>query len=165
MISQIYSYNQLVDQDTTVTDERKFVVNTTTTSTTRCVYTAGQTISSDHKVFLRIQFKSNFTNRPFFRYSSGGNYYSATPTSYVTDQWCEIVKIIDGLTPGSSSGILPNNNNYIQGEYFSLPKDGGFIAIDLTLMFGAGNEPTLEEMLIMFPYLNYPYNTGEYSYL
>lgn len=32
---------------------------------------------------------------------------------------------------------------------------------DLTLLFGAGNEPTAEQFVTMFPAESYPYNTGE----
>lgn len=34
-------------------------------------------------------------------------------------------------------------------------------AFDLTLMFGAGNEPTAEQFAAMFPAESYPYNLGE----
>ena len=36
-----------------------------------------------------------------------------------------------------------------------------FMLIDLTLLFGAGNEPTAEQFEAMFPAESYPYNHGE----
>ncbi len=36
-----------------------------------------------------------------------------------------------------------------------------FMLFDLTLMFGAGNEPTAEQFEAMFPEESYPYNPGE----
>ena len=38
---------------------------------------------------------------------------------------------------------------------------GNVKVIDLTQMFGAGNEPTIEEFEAMFPASYYPYNAGE----
>lgn len=46
-----------------------------------------------------------------------------------------------------------------EGEYVNSEIDP-FI-IDLTLMFGAGNEPTAEQFTAMFPAESYPYNPGE----
>ena len=46
-----------------------------------------------------------------------------------------------------------------EGEYVNSEIDP-FI-IDLTLMFGAGNEPTAEQFEAMFPEESYPYNPGE----
>ena len=46
-----------------------------------------------------------------------------------------------------------------EGEYVNSEIDP-FI-IDLTLMFGAGNEPTAEQFERMFPADSYPYNPGE----
>lgn len=46
-----------------------------------------------------------------------------------------------------------------EGEYVNSEIDP-FI-IDLTLMFGAGNEPTAEQFAAMFPAESYPYNPGE----
>lgn len=46
-----------------------------------------------------------------------------------------------------------------EGEYVNSEIDP-FI-IDLTLMFGAGNEPTAEQFEAMFPAESYPYNPGE----
>lgn len=46
-----------------------------------------------------------------------------------------------------------------KGEYVNSEIDP-FI-IDLTLMFGAGNEPTAEQFEAMFPAESYPYNAGE----
>lgn len=54
------------------------------------------------------------------------------------------------------------------GNVYTPVKEGGYInaeidpfIIDLTLMFGAGNEPTAEQFEQMFPADSYPYNAGE----
>lgn len=55
-----------------------------------------------------------------------------------------------------------NNNIYtpvVEGMTINAEIDP-FI-IDLTLMFGAGNEPTAEQFEAMFPEESYPYNPGE----
>lgn len=54
------------------------------------------------------------------------------------------------------------------GKVYTPVKEGGYInaeidpfIIDLTLMFGAGTEPTAEQFERMFPADSYPYNPGE----
>lgn len=54
------------------------------------------------------------------------------------------------------------------GNVYTPVKEGGYInaeidpfIIDLTLMFGAGNEPTAEQFERMFPADSYQYNAGE----
>lgn len=57
----------------------------------------------------------------------------------------------------------------ISKKYIYAKIDGGVtvnlemvpVLIDLTQMFGAGNEPTAEQFVTMFPSESYPYNPGE----
>ena len=46
------------------------------------------------------------------------------------------------------------NNTNISGTFF-------LMLFDLTQMFGAGNEPTVDEFKALFPHDYYPYNSGE----
>lgn len=57
-----------------------------------------------------------------------------------------------GLRKMPTGGVLPN----IEGCKICV------MQIDLTLMFGAGNEPTLAEFETLFPNTYYPYNPGEW---
>jgi hypothetical protein len=53
------------------------------------------------------------------------------------------------------------------GCVFQIDKNYGINIFDLTMMFGAGNEPTKAEFEAMFnlPYTYYPYNAGEVIYI
>lgn len=160
-IRSITLATDMASLDNTLPSERKYVIKNTRTSSNRFIYTAGTTIPVDHKAAVYIKFKSNFTQRPYLRYAkASGSYTSLYPSNYIVDEWCEIKGIISGFLPGSASGILPNSNGYVADEYFSLPKEGGFMIFDLTEMFGAGNEPSLKDFFGMFPNLNYPYDVG-----
>jgi len=150
----------LVSVDSSCTTERRFIVNHTTYSATRCVYTSGTTTPTSHKVLVYITFKSNFTNEPFFRYGTGEGYGSLFTTGYVPDEWCTITGIINGLVPGANSGILPFGDNYMEGEYLSFPLTDGIQAFDLTEMYGAGNEPTVEEFMQLLSGGSDPCATG-----
>jgi hypothetical protein len=46
-------------------------------------------------------------------------------------------------------------------QFVDYPMGNEVIRIDLTLLFGAGNEPTAEQFEEMFPAESYPYNPGE----
>lgn len=50
---------------------------------------------------------------------------------------------------------------YSSDEVMCSYRVGNIKVIDLTAMFGAGNEPTAEQFEVMFPAESYPYNPGE----
>lgn len=164
MVQQVSANTSYVTLDQTVTTEKRYIMNSTTTSSTRFIYTSsGTVIPSNHKAYVKLTFKSNFTNTPYLRYQyDTGSYHSMYCQNYRKNEWCTISSISNGgFNPTTSNtGVLASTNNYIQGEYFSLPNVGGLFAIDLTTMFGIGNEPTLAECEIMFPMVYYPYDTG-----
>jgi hypothetical protein len=160
-IRSITLATNMASLDNTLPSERKYIIKNTVTSSNRFIYTAGTTIPTDHKAAIYIKFKSNFTQRPYLRYAkASGSYASLLPSNYIANEWCEIKGISQGFLPGGASGILPYSNGYVANEYFSLPKEGGFMIFDLTLMFGSGNEPSLAEFQEMFPALTYQYDTG-----
>lgn len=147
-----------VIRDTSITTEEKYIVQTTKTTSNRCLFKSGSTISTSHKAFIRVVFKSNFTNAPYLRYQYASNSYKSAITTYVKNQWCKIVIVSDGFVQGMSTGILAKNNNFIQGEYISI---ADWIVVDLTQMFGSGNEPTAEQFDEMFPlWGTYLYDAG-----
>lgn len=53
---------------------------------------------------------------------------------------------------------VQQNADLTVGDYYTVKN---WMIFDLTEMFGAGNEPTMEEFDIMFPENYYPYNDGE----
>lgn len=94
---------------------------------------------------------------------------------YLSKRVAENVPVrIDNATDGRSA-LNFTGNLEVQtltapavGNVYTPVKEGGYInaeivpfIIDLTLMFGAGNEPTAEQFERMFPADSYPYNPGE----
>ena len=152
--------HHLVHLDTLLPDERRYTVTKTEVTASPAVYASGTDAPYGHQVLVHIRFKSNFTETPYLHYSDGVNEGELYPVRYEPNEWCTIIGIIDGFEPGTVTGFLPSANGYHAGEYISLPKDGGFMVFDLTRMFGAGNEPNLDEFLRLFPQDNFPYDKG-----
>ena len=145
----------------TITTERRYIANKTTRVSSNVLHTDGLSARKGHKVLIHIRFKSNFTNRISFYYNNGVN-HTVYPEHFVPDEWCDIATIIDGFQHVAAhwSGALLAMLK--EGEYISLPNDGGMVYFDLTQMFGAGNEPTKEQFLERFPDINYPFTAGEF---
>jgi len=91
------------DTDTTL-DTYKVIVNPSG-STTRCLRLSSinKSISSSHKVLFVLIFKSNFTNKPYFRYidGDGNNVGSYFNFSYSKGAWNTYMRISDGITAGN----------------------------------------------------------------
>ena len=144
-----------------ITTERRFTALKTTTMSTSLLKTEGFSAPIDHKVLVHVRFKSNFTNEPIFYYYNDNISRSVHSENYVRDEWCEIVTVIDGINLLSSYWSGNIAGKMVEGEYISLPEEGGMVFFDLTQMFGAGNEPTQEQFLERFPHVNYPFTDGE----
>ncbi len=144
----------------TITTERRFIATKSTLVSNRVLYTDGLSAPKGHKILVHVRFKSNFSNRICFYYNNGKN-HSVYCDNFVPNEWCDITTIIDGFFSISSywSGSLLAMLR--EGEYISLPNEGGMVYFDLTQMFGEGNEPTQEQFLERFPEVNYPYTAGE----
>lgn len=133
------------DETDTTLDTYKVIANPPAASS-RCLrLKEGDNISSNHKVLLILIFKSNFTNPLRFTYLDGNNNsISSSYDYYRRNEWNICSHISDGITFSASSGLRVNSS-YIEGEYISLPKNGGFQVYDLTLIYGEGNEPSTPE--------------------
>lgn len=81
------------------------------------------------------------------------NFFATIPANYTgkVNFVCTVTNPDAGRTIGFSK--LQQNTDYNVRIVVS--------AYDLTLMFGAGNEPTAEQFEQMFPADSYPYNAGE----
>lgn len=77
------------------------------------------------------------------------------------NKWEKLSSIASAVRDGLSGFLFPRelSDGYVSGDSFKIRN---YYVIDLTLMFGAGNEPaTVEEFESMFPLPYYDYNPGE----
>ena len=141
-------------------DFNTYTVKTTTTSAQRGLYvTNGETVPANHKYFVKLKLKSNYTQTPYLRYSIDGSYSNLNLENYVPNEWSTGIAIItptnNWTIGGSQFGILPASNRYIAGETITVDKNGFLTVFDLTEIFGAGNEPSTaakaEQLLLDIP--------------
>ena len=112
-----------------------------------------------HKYYIAFDiFLSKGTS---FSIDTNGASQTIAVTGYSTGTWNRTSTILSVSTEKSSNlNIYPREltEGYLAGDYYKLRNA---ILIDLTLMFGAGSEPsTPEEFERMFPLPYYEYNTG-----
>lgn len=77
------------------------------------------------------------------------------------NNWEKLSSIASAVRDGLSGSLYPRelSDGYVSGDSFKIRN---YYVIDLTLMFGSGNEPaTVEEFESMFPLTYYDYNPGE----
>ena len=77
------------------------------------------------------------------------------------NKWEKLSSIASAVRDGLSGSLYPRelSDGYVSGDSFKIRN---YYVIDLTLMFGSGNEPsTVEEFESMFPLPYYDYNPGE----
>lgn len=88
-----------------------------------------------------------------FGWLNRANHSTSIPANYTgrANFVCTVTKPEEGKSIGFS-GLQPNTDYALKIV---------LTACDLTLLFGAGNEPTAEQFERMFPSESYPYNAGE----
>lgn len=163
LIKSLHASPIICSLDKTVTTEKKYIINSGShTPSTRFLYVnEGTNVESTHKLLLKLKYKTNFTNTLTFRYQCYNDTYASVILSYTKDKWSDNSFILtQGWKCGFNSGFHVFNS-YVEGEYLSIPNEGGIQLFDLTQMFGEGNEPTIEEFEAMFPNDYYEYNEGE----
>lgn len=109
-------------------------------------------VTKSHKYYQTIKIKSDGVNPVGFQ-----NYLFLNITTKTTS--AEFIRLSEVAEAKESGNALiqtfsDNATNY------QIVKNS-FMLFDLTLMFGAGNEPTAEQFTAMFPAESYPYNPGE----
>ena len=109
-----------------------------------------------HKYYCSVNMKNNHQCNSYFAMAGSRTAENSVNYRYPpVDTWYRVHGII---TPDiSTSGI------YIMAARYDdlIVQIKNVMFVDLTLMFGAGNEPSLEEFEAMFPAEYYEYNTGE----
>lgn len=148
------------------------VITATLISGTPTVYSPAITITggtivttiAKHKYYMACKFNPAADGYPYLRnntaFSSGGGVFGSKTTR--AGEWGSYENITSATATGGPAWYLGNAGNTSQiqiGDSFSI-KD--LMCIDLTAMFGAGNEPaTVADFRALFPNDYYAYNAGE----
>lgn len=109
-------------------------------------------VTKRHKYYQTVKIKSDGTNPVGFQNFKFLDIYEKTNSA-------EFTRL-------SAIGTCTENGDALVQLYSSNSTDyqivkNSFMLFDLTLLFGAGNEPTAEQFEAMFPADSYPYNPGE----
>lgn len=108
-----------------------------------------------HKYYFGYSVKSNVANMTFSS-EIGANSSTISGSTPNANTWVRLRKIYTSAITATRFLTYPTGNK--SGLVFDLKEP---VLIDLTLMFGAGNEPTtVAEFEALFPADYYPYNAG-----
>lgn len=119
-----------------------------------------QAITQGHKYFISITAKSDKANNEILcPYADKSAFGSENRTRTPNTEWNKYAVISTALKTSTniSVGFRAGGESTIIGATNSC-KNAQFV--DLTQMFGAGNEPTLEQCREIFANEYYPYNAG-----
>ena len=105
-----------------------------------------------HKYYQTIKIKSDGTNPVGFQ-----NYLFLDINDKTNSAEFTRLSVIGTCTESGNAQVQLHSPNYTD---YQIVKNS-FMLFDLTLLFGAGNEPTAEQFGRMFPAESYPYNPGE----
>lgn len=108
-----------------------------------------------HKYLISIDVLSSFTTDSLFQISSNNGYFRIGVCSSSSNTWTKVASIVTNSTSDTTILFWDRRNSDFDQIQFK-----NFILLDLTLMFGAGNEPTVEEFEAMFPEDYYEYDAG-----
>lgn len=116
-------------------------------------YQAGKiAVTKNHKYYQSVKIKSDGTNPAGFQ-----NYLFLPTMDKTTSAELTRLSVVTTATANGESLVQLSGT---EGAEYQIVKNS-FMLFDLTLMFGAGNEPTAEQFTAMFPAESYPYNPGE----
>lgn len=109
-------------------------------------------VTRGHKYYQTVTIKSDGTNPVGFQ-----NYLFLDINKKITSAEFTRLSVVETCTESGKVLVqLYSGNN----TDYQVVKNS-FMLFDLTLLFGAGNEPTAEQFERMFPAESYPYNPGE----
>lgn len=109
-------------------------------------------VTKGHKYFQTVKIKSDGTNPVGFQ-----NYLFLDLSDKTSSAEFTRLAVVGTCTESGSTLVQLFSSNATD---YQIVKNS-FMLFDLTLLFGAGNEPTAEQFEAMFPAESYPYNTGE----
>lgn len=150
-------WNQLCNPDTfipvncTASESSGIVTLTDCANVNR--YQAGFiAVIKGHKYYQTVKIKSDGTNPVGFQ-----NYLFLDINDKTNSAEFTRLSVIGTCTESGNALVQLYSPNYTD---YQIVKNS-FMLFDLTLLFGAGNEPTAEQFERMFPAEFYPYNPGE----
>lgn len=109
-------------------------------------------VTKGHKYYQTVKIKSDGENPVGFQ-----NYlFLDVVTKTTSAEFIGLSEVAEAKESGNALIQLWSVN----ATNYQIVKNS-FMLFDLTLMFGAGNEPTAEQFEAMFPADSYPYNPGE----
>lgn len=109
-------------------------------------------VTKKHKYYQTVKIKSDGENPVGFQ-----NYlFLDAVTKTTSAEFIRLSEVAEAKESGNALIQLWSEN----ATNYQIVKNS-FMLVDLTLMFGAGNEPTAEQFAAMFPAESYPYNPGE----
>ena len=109
-------------------------------------------VAKGHKYYQTVKIKSDGENPVGFQ-----NYLCLNVVTKTTSaEFIRLSEVAEATESGNSMIQLWSVN----ATNYQIVKNS-FMLVDLTLLFGIGNEPTVEQFERMFPAESYPYNPGE----
>lgn len=109
-------------------------------------------VTKSHKYYQTVKIKSDGVNPVGFQ-----NYLFLDIITKTTS--AEFIRLSE-VAEAKESGNALIQIWSVNATNYQIVKNS-FMLFDLTLLFGAGNEPTAEQFEAMFPAESYPYNPGE----
>lgn len=115
-------------------------------------------VLENHKYYFGCDVKSDIPNNTILAPYIENAVFNEDKFKLTSDQWTHSSKInVAKKTSGCSMGVRAAGSTTVIGATISCKN---IQCIDLTQMFGAGNEPTLEQFEAMLTRPDYPYNAG-----
>lgn len=116
-------------------------------------------VLENHKYYFGCDVKSDIPNNTILAPYTQNAFFNEDTFKLTSDQWTHSSKIdvAKKTSDNCSIGIRAAGSATVIGATISCKN---IQCIDLTQMFGAGNEPTLEQFQAMLTRPDYPYNAG-----
>lgn len=116
-------------------------------------------VLENHKYYFGCDVKSDIPNNTILAPYTYDAAFNEGVFKLTSDQWTHVSRIeVAKITADDCSiGVRAAGSTTVIGATISCKN---IQCIDLTQMFGAGNEPTLEQFEAMLTRPDYPYNTG-----
>lgn len=116
-------------------------------------------VLENHKYYFGCDVKSDIPNNTILAPYASNVAFNEGVFKLTSDQWTHVsrIEVAKKTADNCSIGVRAAGSTTIIGAKISC-KD--IQCVDLTQMFGAGNEPTLEQFEAMLTRPDYPYNAG-----